>query len=1310
MADTVESILGPDSVASVLDGPSTPAQPKDWKPLFSGVDSIGSQNPVQQKAVDFLNKRIGSDKETRAQAANMSYVSSKTPLPFSWMQQNWPSVRDAYAKEAGFTQGELITDSTLYGHIGTAIDDQQHIHDLGLEFQNKSPLGRLGMLMQHFPEYFVPATKEKTVAGGSTSEGEAKGSWWQDINKPFIEIPEAPKMPDAPGLGVNNPALIAGTWNGVIRPLLEGVESKVGVATLGVGGASKAGVPLAKQALLGITGLFTGLFAKDVAEKAPSALKVVNDPNASTQEKIEAVGPVLTESTLGLLGAFHLVTEVHPGAPKVVAEMEGKNPQQAAEILRKEANTTPDPKAVDALNQAADKLEEIPSPAKEEAAVKEEMAKQEEAKVEREPQPSKEPAPESNETASAPPPEPKPVSPADVEKAFSIKNKAVAKTLKEMGEEPATKGQKNTWELATQDAKEKLAADPEAGMKLVDELMQNPRPVTGNEDALLAHEVTRLELEREAAREHLKQAEASGDENAIAQAQERVRSAKENYQNSADVFAQVGTANAHGLSFRAMMLKEDYSLAKMEREYTEATGAKELNPEQTKLIEDLHQNIKDTQAKFDAYRSRASELLMNPDFPGFKGRSPKPRPWIVKAIGEQAEAARERIRHRYAEGRVQSGLDPADLYDHAVIGAEHIVKGLDTFADWSLAMIKDLGDRVKPHLSEIWEKAREIKDVKGHEKFVKQQVKQLEKRIAELEAKLKVNDLSVKPVSANRPSVQEIENLKQARDALNEKMAEARKEDAKANAPTEEEKRLEAKKGRLEKTRKELQRRINEHDLTPKQKKDALRLDEEGAKLEAEVNKAKEEYQKLIYKEKLKNHTALEKVPDVLTKWRRGFLLSSPVTLAKLTAAAAQRMFFTPLEEAVGAGLGKLPGVSTIAENAPREGGFSGSAEARSLVDAFTKGMSDAANVLKTGKGVLDQSAGHKPGEIRMSDVAPRALIDLFGNFHGALKAPVKRAEFTRSFAKRVQFAEAHGVDISDPMVQTRIATEAYKDANRSIFMQDNIVTDAYKRALSRFEQVNKETGKPELAGQAAATALKVMLPIIKVPTNIVGETFTYSTGALTGTAKTIHAALTKGLENLTPNESDLILRQLKKGSVGAAVLLYGYFNPDMFGGYYQAGEMRKKEDVAVGGARVGGLDIPRFLLHNPAMEQFQIGATIRRVADSKLSKHDKETQGELSGAIAAGLGLVEEVPFAREAVEAGKIFDPHERAYAGGELLKSMFVPAVVSWMANITDKDAEGNTVQRKPKTALEHIETGIPGLRQNVPEKNAAHVIHR
>jgi hypothetical protein len=1179
-----------------LDSPVDLATPKDahWQSLYGGLD-MPPTDPLQQEAMDAMSRKLGPDKETRAQAINMTYVGSKLPgLSPQRLQDQWPNVRDAYAKEAGFTQGEPVTDTALYGHISKEVQDSAEKAQIAHQMATAGTVSaRMGIVLHNFGHLFTMEAAK----------------WWGEQNKPFAEIKRAPQMPDIPALGAANPAVAAGVWN-TLAPALEGVETPVGAATLAVGGFAKAGIPVAQKTLGLITGFFSGLMAKSSAEATPEAVKILKDPESTTQQKVEAVGKPVVDAGMSILAGMHAISELAPNGGAVLKATEGKTPVEAAAVLREEANKLPigDP-ATEAMKDTAAKLEEIPSP-----PTADELKAAEQPKAEK---PAESAAPAAEPAAD------KPVTAAETIKEFSIKKAALDEEMAAQGDEPTVKGEKVSDKMAMETAAETLRKDPEAGAKLVDELSgPNPRAVSHNDVMLLQHEWTRLGLERDRAQEALDAATKAGDEQGIVTATDRVEITREDLANAAEVIRE--TTGGQGRAFRAigLSLKEDYSLGAVEQRLREADPKTPITPEESSAVKDLTDQLKASEKKYEDYRRRASELLMDEKRAREPGRG-KPPSTILNKLSEQADAARARLREKMASGRVSAGIDPTDLADMAIIVADHIAKGAKNLAEVTQRMVEEFGTKILPHVKAAYDKAMENK-------------------------------------------------------ALESKLA--------------------SKKKRLASDAAELKRRLAEDDLEPKAKRAAIPLDEEGVKLEAERNQLKEEIQKHVIRRKIAAMSFPEKAASKLLKWRRGFLLSSPSTLVKLTSAAAQRMAFTPLEELMG-GLFSKMGAGDISAKAPREGGVSAKAEAEAITAAFTKGMSDAAAVFKTGKGVLDSAFGKKAGVVHVADVMPQTAIDFFGHLHGALKAPVKRAEFARSFAKRMAHAIENGADGTDPLIQTKVAVESYKDANRSIFMQDNMVTDAYKRALARFEQPDPETGKPTPSGQAWATFGRVVLPIVKVPTNIVAETAQYATGLGTGGVRAV-LAMAKGVDKLTPDQADLIMRELKKGSIGGAALILGYMNPETFGGYYQPGEKRKETDAKALSIRAGGHDIPSLLLHSPLMETFQIGATVRRVAESKLHKHDSETQGVATGAWAAGLGLLEEVPFAREATELAKMFDPHERQYAEGELLKSILVPAVVQWLATHTDKDSAGNEIKRKPRSIRERVEMGVPGLREDVP----------
>jgi hypothetical protein len=228
------------------------------------------------------------------------------------------------------------------------------------------------------------------------------------------------------------------------------------------------------------------------------------------------------------------------------------------------------------------------------------------------------------------------------------------------------------------------------------------------------------------------------------------------------------------------------------------------------------------------------------------------------------------------------------------------------------------------------------------------------------------------------------------------------------------------------------------------------------------------------------------------------------------------------------------------------------------------------------------------------------------------------------------------------------------------------------------------------------ATALKILLPIVKIPTNIAKETLEYSTGSITGAAK-LASAYAKGIENLKPEEADIILRHLKKGSIGLAGVAIGFFNPDMFGGYYRRGHRTKEGEPDFGGGKLFGYTVPPFLVHNPLLETFQIGATMRKVNDERLKGGG--TKGLTAGALAALFGLAEEVPFTEEMRRVVDVIETQDVSKFAGNTAKQL-VPLLLQQIAARADRE-DGKPVKRAPKTFPQYIETGIPGLRQNVPK---------
>lgn len=430
--------------------------------------------------------------------------------------------------------------------------------------------------------------------------------------------------------------------------------------------------------------------------------------------------------------------------------------------------------------------------------------------------------------------------------------------------------------------------------------------------------------------------------------------------------------------------------------------------------------------------------------------------------------------------------------------------------------------------------------------------------------------------------------------------------------------------------------------------------------------------------------------PQKVAAFVRGGALSWPTTLVKLSAAATSRFIATPITDATALGLAKV--FPDLAKGAPRYGTTSLTvamkSEAAAQAAAWTDGIIDSGRMLQNKASRLDLMHG--------DNAVAHAWHEYAGSIHGALKEPVKRAEYARSLYRRTAEAEARGENVQDITVKMRLSTEAFTDAQSAISMQDNVISKGWNAGLRSMEAVDKKTGKANPLGSFLGMALRMDTPVMKAPTNIVLEAGDWIGGLLTGGTRTAWA-YAHGIEDLAPIERDAIIRQMSRGTVGAALMTLYYFKHDLvqFGGFYRQGDKRGPHDVAEGAARIGNLNIPKILLHHPAFDALQYAATMARVTDQQGRK--KGDHGLASATAAAAFGLLDELPVMHTASDAVRIIHEQGGVDYSEQKLASEAVPGVVQWVAKKVDHDRKV-----KPTGLVQHLEANLPGLRSNVPEK--------
>jgi histidine phosphatase superfamily protein (branch 1) len=591
-------------------------------------------------------------------------------------------------------------------------------------------------------------------------------------------------------------------------------------------------------------------------------------------------------------------------------------------------------------------------------------------------------------------------------------------------------------------------------------------------------------------------------------------------------------------------------------------------------------------------------------------------------------------------------------------------------------------DRLKKALQEI-DGQRNLSDankIKRMENVLKREIERYETQIRE-----GVDPL--KPTS-EKLMTPALEALKEERNAVRALYKKLRVDNDPASTPQQIA--LEAYKDRLTRRVNEFQRRIFEGDFEPDER---IPIDEdaEAKKIALQLKAEESKFHTIKRKAEEANKGRLQKVLDKVNAWKRFAILSGLPSLGKIVLAVGYRQIGTPVEELIGAGIRHIPGVSVVARQAPREGrGFMRSAESAALREwAKAETYEDFLKVLKKGRGELDVSVG------KYIEESPEAL-EFWGRVHASLKNFAKRSEFARAFEQRVEYAHRQGFDRADELVRMTAAYDAYADASRAIFMQDNVLTKEYYKLIKRLESDDSSW-----ISKMGAFLARFTMPIVKVPTNFIAETGEFALGAFSGTAKIIYNAITGDLSKLSPKEADAIMRSLKKGSIGLTLGVIGFLIPGIAGGYYQRGEQRDENEPDAGEFMFGGHRIPKWATHSPLLEAMQIGATIRRAFERRQEEKGEDTSKAVVGSLLdAASGMLGEVPLFEQPTQLMNRFKYGEFDKLGGDYLKSLN-PQLIQNVASWTDQE-DGKTVKRAPENILETVETGIPGLRQNVPRK--------
>ena len=1238
MAASQEPVTAWDASGNPIQAPSPRAPVSAW-------DANGS--PVEPPSISL-------DKEQGQRAADALVYSHLTGAPPSYTYEN----RDAFHKDFG-ERLEGYAEAGWKGLTQDSIIGEYMRGQISGPFESDDEVSKFvegfGQMIGDLPAYLIGGGLG-AIAGG------VAGSF---------ELPIVGTISGAVvGGGAGGFALTQGMRQFLVDKYKGGdisafdevmdvfKQSAKGALTGAAFGAAGEAAPLAE----GVVGRYLGPRAYKVAAE----LAAMTTVGSLVEGKVPSVRDFAQNAAL--LALMHVTVGNLPFSKKAAPELQSKSmdlyardgvhpAELASEASRRAVDESPSDNPMEILNKIDNEIAGIPG-------------KTPDAIAEGEPEKT---APKAAETPAPGP-----------DGETSIKN---AVTEAERGERGLSPVEIEARQTPAFEAGRKLVDENKIDpRKLAEELTKNPRPHTDEEAAALLYDRMRLQNEHAQVMGAIEEDRATG--NQAKEAEDRDRLDKiEDAMNTNDYAARrSGTETGRALNARRMMIKQNYSLANVLQRARVASKDGQVAPEVRDRLETLTKQLDEANARLDAYEETKKQQSAERAVEKMKGdreravRSGK-RVAVKADLKTEYDSLLKDLNAELQQLSANPVLNPK-LYElFGKLAVNRIHSGLVT--------IEQIVDDLHASLQERGISKREIRDYisqYGRKIELSQDQVQIGLREARRQGRLlsQLEDAQNKeqPLRSGLQRDKQTARVKELTKQVQHAMKDAGITLEKGEVPNDQ--LLARYKTALEGRIKTLQKQLDTGDFTKPTRRQTI-LDSQAEELKAQAEKIKSQVDDAIHKQKLAARSPVEKGVALFHKWRRAILLSSVNTLGKLQTAAMSRFGTTPIEELNGGVLSKFPGISDIAAKAPREGGgLNLSAEAKAFGQFFEKATyQDIREVIKTGKSSMDHLYGKK------SSMPPEAL-EFFGRLHGALKVLPKRAEFFRSVEKRGQWALDNHLDIQDPKVQSTIAADAYIDANRAIFMQDNFMSDGFRMLVNYFNSKG-------LSGKSTAFMLQTVLPIVKVPTNIVGETGSYAFGSVTGSIRALDVLIkTDGLKNLTGHEADNIMRSLKKGSVGLAILAMGYYAGGKGGfiqstGFYQPGQKDEAESLTIGGVKM-----PNWIQHTPVGLVFEMGATMRRVNDAYTIKG--KSGGFVAGAASAGLGAAKKVPFLEEATRLGEATRTADSAGLFlDDLIQSLLIPPDVRKLAQATDDGKK-----RKPTDLKETLENAIPGLRQNVPEK--------
>jgi hypothetical protein len=517
-------------------------------------------------------------------------------------------------------------------------------------------------------------------------------------------------------------------------------------------------------------------------------------------------------------------------------------------------------------------------------------------------------------------------------------------------------------------------------------------------------------------------------------------------------------------------------------------------------------------------------------------------------------------------------------------------------------------------------------------------------------------------------------------------------------------KKIKARDVRLEKRTKEYEKRIAEGDFAKRVREKLPVAGESVAKQEAFEN-ARKRFEAALQKKELESQGPIRAYSDKAVALSRWSKLTGIETIGKIAGAATVRVAQRTVEAAFNSMMRRTPYIGRIFKGASVEG--AGISSLPAYYKGVYQGLKDIPGVLA---GRIKTSENIRPSPF--SGTVTKWLDRSSVNLHAAGKRPAYKAAYDHASAYLKKEATELGKDLSDPQVLTEIHEAAKAAGERSIFLRDNLASQSLNVLVNYLEHAKIAPR----AGFAAAKMIRLLLPIVRVPTNVALETVNMSGGGLVAGAFKTARIMAKGLDNVTTAEKASLVRSYKKGAIGAALFTTGLLLKDHFGRPYDPKHPAQPGEIKEGEAEVLGVRVPRWLMHAPPLLTMQAGADTAHLMEEKLLKSGVKPGANMAAAYGQALQhVMREVPFIKEVSTLDSLLGGGWDSNPSKELGKQVvgLIPQIIQNVAKWTDQhdgDAAGwpwpldygYPLQRKPTDVGQQIEMAIPGLRGRVPTR--------